>query len=299
MSTEDILNRIKALNSTDDLQPETPEEEPSAVDVSEDDTLSDEVDETEVEELESGELAEEETNDDEEESYFDIDGEEITLSQIREWKQGGLRQSDYTKKTTEVADTRKALEAKSAQQDAVINSFNDKVKALDSLISEQEASIDWDELAEDDPVGFLMQQRKLDAKKAKLKDAKAQQKEQFNAKLAEESQILIGKMPTWSDEQVRDSEFKAALEYATNIGMDLSGVSDHRVYMALVQASKFNALDGKKALTEKKVRKAPKAIKATKGKAKAKPTALEDAKARLKRTGSKEDAIAAIRQLYK
>ena len=106
-------------------------------------------------------------------------------------------------------------------------------------------------------------------------------------------------MPTWSDAQVRDSEFKAALDYATDIGMDLSGVSDHRVYLALVQASKFNALDGKKTLTEKKVRKAPKAIKATKGKAKAKPTALEDAKARLRKSGSKNDAVAAIRQLYK
>ena len=297
MSTEDILNRIKALNSTEDLQTETPEEEPSAVDVSDDDTLPDEV-EDEVEELESSELAEEEANEDSEESYYDIDGVETSLSEIREWKQGGLRQSDYTKKTTATAEKDREVTAKSLKLDESIKSFNDKVEALDSLISEQEASFDWDELAEDDPAEYLKQQRKLDAKKAKLKEAKAQQKEQFNAKLAEESNVLIGKMPTWSDPQVRDSEFKAALEYAASIDMDLSGVSDHRVYMALVQASKFNALDGKKALTEKKVRKAPKAIKATKGKAKAKPTAMEDAKARLRKTGNKNDAIAAIRQLY-
>lgn len=42
---------------------------------------------------------------------FNIDGEEITLEQIKEWKQNGLRQSDYTKKTQELAQQRKELEA--------------------------------------------------------------------------------------------------------------------------------------------------------------------------------------------
>jgi len=294
--SEDILNRIKALNSTEDLSNETPEEEASAVDVSEDDTLPDEV-EDEVEELESSEPAEDEANEDFEESYFDIDGVETSLSEIREWKQSGLRQSDYTKKTTAAAEKDKAAQAKILKLDESIKSFNDRVEALDSLISEQEASIDWDELADEDPAEYLKQQRKLDAKKARLQKAKSDQKEQFNAKLAEESDILIGKMPTWSDPQVRDSEFKAALDYAASIGMDLSGVSDHRIYLALVQASKFNSIDSNKAITAKKVRKAPKAIKAIKGKAKAKPTEMMDAKSRLNSSGSERDALAAIKLL--
>jgi len=294
--SQDILDKIKALNTTTDLS-ETTDEVIEAVDVSDDDTLSDEVDVDEVEELETEEEAQPEALSAEEESYFDIDGEEITLSQIREWKEGNLRQSDYTRKTTEVADQRKALDAKSLQQDAAIKSLTDKVTALDSLIAEEEASINWDELADDDPAEYLKQERKLKAKKAKLVEAKSQQKEQFNAKLAEESNILIGKIPAWSDPQVRDSEFKAALEYASSIGMDLTGVSDHRVYLSLVQASKFNAIDSKKALTAKKVRKAPKAVKAVKGRAKAKPTEMQDAKARLRKSGSKSDALAAIKQL--
>ena len=294
--SQEILDKIKALNTKPDLV-ETTDEVIEAVDVSDDDTLSDEVDVDEVEELETEEEAQPEALSAEEESYFDIDGEEITLSQIREWKEGNLRQSDYTRKTTEVADQRKALDAKSLQQDAAIKSLSDKVTALDSLIAEEEANINWDELAEDDPAEYLKQERKLRAKKAKLVEAKAKQKEQFNAKLAEESNILIGKIPAWSDPQVRDSEFKAALEYASSIGLDLTGVSDHPVYLALVQASKFNALDSKKALTAKKVRKAPKAVKAVKGRAKARPTELEDAKARLRKTGNKYDAVAAIKQL--
>ncbi|MBL4753782.1 MAG: hypothetical protein JKY52_09355 [Flavobacteriales bacterium] len=294
--SQDILDKIKALNTTTDL-PETTDEVIEAVDVSDDDTLSDEVDVDEVEELETEEEVEAVATDDVEESYFDINGVETSLSQILEWQQGNLRQSDYTKKTTNVAEKDKALDAKSLQLDAALTSLNEKVATLDGLISEEEASIDWDELADEDASEYLKQRRKLDAKKAKLVTAKAQQKEQFNAKLAEESNILIGKIPAWSDPQVRDSEFKAALEYASSIGMDLTGVSDHRVYLSLVQASKFNAIDSKKALTAKKVRKAPKAVKAVKGRAKAKPTEMQDAKARLRKSGSKSDALAAIKQL--
>jgi len=43
-----------------------------------------------------------------------IDGEEVTLEELREWRQNGLRQSDYTRKTQEAAAVRKAAEAKEA-----------------------------------------------------------------------------------------------------------------------------------------------------------------------------------------
>jgi hypothetical protein len=41
---------------------------------------------------------------------FNIDGEEMTIEQIRELKKGNMRQSDYTKKTQELADQRKEIE---------------------------------------------------------------------------------------------------------------------------------------------------------------------------------------------
>lgn len=37
---------------------------------------------------------------------YNIDGEEVTVDEIREWKKGNLRQADYTKKTTELARQR-------------------------------------------------------------------------------------------------------------------------------------------------------------------------------------------------
>lgn len=43
-------------------------------------------------------------------SEFEIDGEKYSIDDIREWKKSGLRQSDYTKKTQEVAKMRKEAE---------------------------------------------------------------------------------------------------------------------------------------------------------------------------------------------
>lgn len=41
-----------------------------------------------------------------EEQFFEIDGEKLTPQQIKEFRQGYLRQSDYTKKTQEIANLR-------------------------------------------------------------------------------------------------------------------------------------------------------------------------------------------------
>lgn len=51
---------------------------------------------------------------------FEIDGEEFDLDTIKEWRQGHLRQADYTRKTQEIAKMRKELEAKEAMyKDAI------------------------------------------------------------------------------------------------------------------------------------------------------------------------------------
>ena len=46
------------------------------------------------------------------EPSFEIDGEKVSLSTLKEWKANGLRQSDYTRKTQELAQQRKELESK-------------------------------------------------------------------------------------------------------------------------------------------------------------------------------------------
>lgn len=44
------------------------------------------------------------------EASYDIDGEKVPVSKIKEWKSGNLMQADYTRKTTELADQRRQLD---------------------------------------------------------------------------------------------------------------------------------------------------------------------------------------------
>jgi len=302
--SQEILERIKALNAAPELDgdnldapTETAEGELDAEADINASVIPDGVEETEIEELDEGSTDEDSTTNDGEESYFDIEGEETSLSQILEWRDGGLRDADYRNKTTAVAEKRKDLERKESTIDESIAELGTTISELRGIIQAEEASINWDELADEDPAEYLKQQRKLDAKKAAIKTAESKQQKQLNDKMAEESNILISKMEGWSDEKVMNSEFQAAVDYAKTIGLSLSGVSDHSLYMALVDASKYKALKAKKAGTVQKVREAPKVVRATKGRPKAKQTDFEAAKARLQKTGSKSDAVAAIRQL--
>lgn len=45
-----------------------------------------------------------------EEQMYEIDGEKYTASQVKEWKAGNMKDADYRKKTTELADQRREYE---------------------------------------------------------------------------------------------------------------------------------------------------------------------------------------------
>lgn len=62
--------------------------------------------------------------------YYDIDGEKYTLDQIREFKKGNMRQSDYTRKTQEISRLRN--ENKEALE--VYQYLSSKPELLEKLI---------------------------------------------------------------------------------------------------------------------------------------------------------------------
>ena len=51
------------------------------------------------------------TDEDENIQVLELDGEEYELDQVRTWKKGHMMQSDYTKKTTTLAEERRTFEA--------------------------------------------------------------------------------------------------------------------------------------------------------------------------------------------
>jgi len=89
------MDDVIAEESTDQTETEEVEEsqdQPDAEETSDESEISDD---------------EEQPDEDSSEEFIEIDGEEVSLEEL---KKGYLRQSDYTRKTQEVADQRKQLE---------------------------------------------------------------------------------------------------------------------------------------------------------------------------------------------
>lgn len=55
---------------------------------------------------------------------FDIDGEKVPLETLKEWKNGYLRQSDYTQKTQTLAEQRKEHEQAVTAYNELLNWFS-------------------------------------------------------------------------------------------------------------------------------------------------------------------------------
>lgn len=75
-----------------------------------------------------------------EETKINIDGEEFTLEQIKEFRQGYMRQSDYTKKTQSIASQRKEAE----QALEVYNYLKANPHIAQKLVEESEGKVPED-----------------------------------------------------------------------------------------------------------------------------------------------------------
>ena len=130
---------------------------------------------------------------------------------------------------------------------------------------------------------YLKQKELLETKQAKAKEAKANlsqvKQDQFDERVQKEAQLLIDSMPEWVDEKVRAADSEMIGKYLEDNGFteaDTNDLANHRVYMALHKAAKWDEHQSKVKGTEKKIQDAPKVVKASvKTKAKAAKSAAD------------------------
>lgn len=134
-------------------------------------------------------------------SKYDIDGEEFTIDEIREWKKGNLRQADYTKKTTELAKQRKEAE--------------EALEVYNYLMSRQDLVQKLYEMDTDNPNEVKRVQEKL--------DPVAKQVQELNQKLLIKDIESELKEITSKDKMVTDVEL---LELANQIKCPISTAYD-------------------------------------------------------------------------
>lgn len=252
---------------------------------------SDGAEETDLEtEVEESETKEQEPESDEESVYL-IGDEEITLKELKELRSGSLRQSDYTRKTQELAEQRKEIEAKAATLDKAIAALDERVSDLDSELKTEFDAVNWEELAEYDPSEYLKKQNALKKKEQKLQKAKDDRLAAMQMKAREEANLLFSKTSA-ADRAEQEKVISQAVKVAKEMGYsdaEINSLIDHRFYLMALKVAKYDELMAKKPEIEKKVAKTPKVTPATKQVAK-KTSAFDEAKAKLRQTGSKLDA---------
>lgn len=241
-----------------------------------------------------------------------IDGEESELS-LHEIRRGHLRESDYTRKTQELAKQR---EEYARERDAKLSQLDQQSGRLTGLIMELEKSItkevdvDWDKLRDEDTAEYVRRKEDIRDRKAMLDEAMKEQKrvqdkqteeqqKQLVAYLQQERNALLTHLPEWSDNDKAMEEQKRLSVYLQGQGFvndEINSVIDHRQVLLIRKAMLYDKQqkEGKKAfnIAKKKVVKIPKMTKSGSKEDKPDPNAqaIAERRKRLKQTGKLDDA---------
>lgn len=242
-----------------------------------------------------------------------VDGEEIEVTE-EELLKGYSRTSDYTRKTQQLAEARKKFEAEELPAlRTEREQYAAKLVAVDQWIeANTPKEPDWDTLRQENPAEFAAtwadwHQHKEQRESLKAEIAAEQQKvsaerqKQLAAYLEAERGRLLERLPEWSDAEIAKKEKAEMLAYGRELGFaaeELMGVADHRALILLRKAMLHDREQAAKSKARATVEKATSQLKtATPGSPNKRPPVSDvtRAKQRLAKTGSVEDAAAALK----
>jgi len=322
-------NALLGMMEPEEVTPESEEAQPEEVEESTEeiqDESSEEVSEEEDESIEDEEESEEELDEDEDEEEpglnttyaVKVDGEEVEVS-LDELISGYSRQSDYTRKTQELASQRNEMAQLQQQWASEISQAQAErqqyIDALGQFVQnamgglEQFQNVDWENLRQTDPIAFVTKKEELREAQDRVRQAqeeqgKALQKQQEEtAKLRqlavqEEHAKLVAAVPEWNEPEKRNQMASELSTYAIEQGFtkeELRELIDHRSLLVLMKAQKYDALQ-KSDVKSKKVKNKPKVVRSGKGvskKASDRSQRAEKMK-RLAKTGHSRDAASLL-----
>jgi hypothetical protein len=203
-----------------------------------------------------------EAEDQPKEIVVDIDGKPVTVDEL---KKGYLRQSDYTRKTQQVAEERKSLETELSVIRAERSQYEQLLPALQQqLYAMASQEPDWETLYQQDPIGAIQEERKwrvqtqqrqeqlaaIQAEQERLNQLRrGEQVKQFEHHLTQERELLLERLPSWKDAKVATTERAKVKEYAQKLGFtadELDAVTDHRAVIGLYKAMKYDEMLAKR-----------------------------------------------------
>ena len=313
---EALLSLLEPEEETPETEEAQPTEEEESQPIEEDESFEEESEEEE--EVEEAEEESEETEGEEEEELYavTVNGEEVAVS-LDELLSGYSRQSDYTRKTQEIASDRKDIESLQQKYNSEMSTIQQErqhyMEALQGIITNSAegltkySDVDWENLKETDPIEFVTKREELRQSQEKVQ---ALQREQYNTQqrhqqeaqkmraqiVQEEYGKLVEKLPEWGDEDKQKEIASSVRSYASTQGFteeELNSLVDHRSLLVLMKAEKYDQLQ-KSDVKSKKLKNKPKMIRSGKGSSTEKNTKSKRSAQmkRLKQSGHLKDASA-------
>ena len=295
-----------------DTEPEETEVEPAEV---EDQKV--EVDAAEDDPDQAGADAEEDagTDENDDDVAYEIGDEVITLSELKELKKAGMRQEDYTRKTQAISRDRESLVQERQEFETLRQQANDQLQQQNQQLTEalsvfaieqpkKPVRSDFNSTDE-----YLLATESYD-KQLQRKQEAAQlhqaltQRQQAETQQREVNQALQY-FPEWSTDEGWSQAIGKMSEAAKPYGFTQEeilhgGSMDHRTFRVLTRLAELEALVGdqrsRAKVAAKKVVKARSRLAAGAKQSESDGALrVKQAKQKLKSSGSKDDALAAMR----
>ena len=241
-----------------------------------------------------------------------VAGEELELSQeeLINYAQQG---ADYTRKTQQLAEQRKALEAEAQsviQARQLRDAYAERLQMIEQMLSAQNSNEDLDSLKENDPIGYAVkvaemqqQEKQMYAVQAERQRIAQEQQAEYDQNmqkyLATQAQELTKVIPEYADPEKGEALRNDLRKFARSVGFsdeDLSNVVDHRQVLTLYKAMQYDKLQQSKPQVTKRVSEAPKTLKSGNGNKTTNFDKMKRDKQQLRQTGKVRDAAKIFEQ---
>jgi hypothetical protein len=316
----DAASAISAMLAPEEGQAQVGETQ-SAEESEEDlEAAASEDDESGVEDAPDEETSEEQSGEDEEPEEQEqpqtfsvkIDGKEVSVT-LDELQKGYSRTQDYTRKTQQIAEVRKQVEAETQAVRAERGQYAQLLGALQAQLQASEPQVDLDRLYNEDPIEWVRQKEVLRERQEKAYAIQAEQQRLVQLSQQEQQQsmqqhlesqkdALLAALPEWKDPKKAKLEKAMLIESAKSAGFsdeDLKSVYDHRLVLLLRKAALFDQMVSKRQGIKPVVNNGPRPAKPGAAGRVSTTSEVTRAQQRLAKTGRVDDAADAIFKLLR
>ena len=320
INVADAATAISAMMAPEQGQAEVDEAQPAEVSDEDTEAAASEDDNSGVEDAPGEETSEEQSEESEESEEQEqpqtftvkVDGKEVAVT-LDELQKGYSRTQDYTRKTQQIAEVRKQVEAETYAVRAEREQYAQLLGALQAQLQSSEPQVDLDRLYHEDPIEWVRQKEVMRERQEKLgaiqseqqrlsQVAQYEQQRAMEAQLASQQEALLAALPDWKDPKKAKAEKALVIESAKAAGFtdeDLKSVYDHRLVLLLRKAALFDQMVSKRQGIKPVVNNGPRPAKPGAAGRVSTTTESTRAKQRLAKTGRVDDAASAIELLLK